>query len=98
MFGIGFTELLLVMLVALLVFGPEQLPDLAKKLGRFMAVLRTNADSLRREFYNALYPPADMPERNIIDDIKKDLLSEPNKNLNCEEKEQANPSDKEESD
>lgn len=34
MFGIGMPEMLLILAVALIVFGPKKLPDLAKSLGR----------------------------------------------------------------
>jgi len=34
MFGIGWTEILIVLVVALLVLGPKRLPEIAKGLGR----------------------------------------------------------------
>ncbi len=34
MFGIGFTEILVILVVALLVIGPKRLPDVARALGR----------------------------------------------------------------
>lgn len=34
MFGIGFQELLVILVVALIVIGPKKLPDIAKALGR----------------------------------------------------------------
>lgn len=34
MFGIGVSELLIIIVVALLVVGPKRLPDLAKSLGK----------------------------------------------------------------
>jgi sec-independent protein translocase protein TatA len=35
-FGIGWMELVLVLLVALLVFGPKRLPEMGRSLGRGM--------------------------------------------------------------
>ena len=53
MFGIGTGELLLVMLIALIVLGPERMPKLARDLGRALADFRRTSDDLRNEFLNA---------------------------------------------
>jgi len=34
MFGLGFQEILLILIVGLLLFGPSKLPDIGKALGR----------------------------------------------------------------
>ncbi len=43
--------------VALLLFGPEQLPGLARQAGKIAGELRKGSNALRREFYNTVYPP-----------------------------------------
>ncbi|MBI5141986.1 MAG: twin-arginine translocase subunit TatB [Nitrospirae bacterium] len=40
MFDIGFQELVLIFVVALLVFGPKRLPEIGKSLGRGVAELK----------------------------------------------------------
>lgn len=40
MFGIGSTELLVIIVVALIVIGPSKLPDIMKTLGKGMAEFR----------------------------------------------------------
>ena len=47
---IGPMELLVVAMVALIVFGPEKLPDMARKAGNFVADLRRMASDVRSEF------------------------------------------------
>jgi len=47
MFGIGLPELILIMAVALIVVGPEKLPELAKSLGRGIVELKKAAASLK---------------------------------------------------
>lgn len=59
MFGIGFPELLLVLVVVLIVFGPDKLPEAARRLGKFTGSMRKTSDALRREFYNAVYEPTE---------------------------------------
>jgi Tat protein translocase TatB subunit len=46
-FGIGMTELLVVLVVALLVLGPRRLPEIARSLGRGMAEFRRASNDLR---------------------------------------------------
>jgi len=53
MFGIGTGELLLLLVIALIVLGPEKMPKLARDLGRAMAEFRKTSDELRNEFLNA---------------------------------------------
>jgi sec-independent protein translocase protein TatB len=53
MFGIGTGELLLLLVIALIVLGPERMPKLARDLGRALAEFRKTSDELRSEFLNA---------------------------------------------
>jgi Tat protein translocase TatB subunit len=53
MFGIGAEELLLILVVALLVLGPERMPRLARDLGRIVGDLRRTSDEFREEFLHA---------------------------------------------
>ena len=45
---IGTTELLVVLLVALLVFGPRKLPELGRSLGRALSQLQAASDDFKR--------------------------------------------------
>lgn len=47
MLDIGIQELLIVMVLALLIFGPEKLPELGKRLGRAMREFRRASDEFR---------------------------------------------------
>ncbi|HPG24968.1 MAG: twin-arginine translocase TatA/TatE family subunit [Spirochaetaceae bacterium] len=59
MFGIGPTELVLILVVALLVFGPKRLPELARNLGRGLAEFRRASNDLRQTL--------------ALDDLQNDL-------------------------
>jgi sec-independent protein translocase protein TatA len=50
MFGIGLPELVLIMVLALLVLGPQRLPEVARMVGRAYAQLRRASE----EFQNTI--------------------------------------------
>ena len=47
MFGIGMPEMLLLLAVALIVFGPKKLPELAKSLGRALGEFKRATSDLK---------------------------------------------------
>jgi Tat protein translocase TatB subunit len=49
MFDLGFQELIVIFIVALLVFGPKRLPELAKNLGKGVGQLRKAMFDLKSE-------------------------------------------------
>ena len=49
MFGIGFGELLVILAIALIVVGPERMPDLARRAGTAIRDLRRMYDNMRSE-------------------------------------------------
>jgi TatA/E family protein of Tat protein translocase len=61
MFGIGMTELLVILAVALIVFGPTRLPELARSLGKAMNEFRRASTDLRQTFREAVEDPKPEP-------------------------------------
>lgn len=49
MFDIGFAELLIIFVVALLVVGPEQLPTVARKVGLYIGRLKRSFNNIKQE-------------------------------------------------
>jgi Tat protein translocase TatB subunit len=49
MFGIGPQELVVVALIALVMFGPRSLPQMARELGRFVSEARHSIDEFKEE-------------------------------------------------
>jgi TatA/E family protein of Tat protein translocase len=47
MFGLGMQELLLIMIVALIVFGPRKLPEIGRTLGKALGEFRKATDDLK---------------------------------------------------
>lgn len=53
MFGIGIPELLVILVVALIVLGPQRLPEVARALGKGLAELRRATSGLTDELRDA---------------------------------------------
>lgn len=47
MFGIGMTEVLLILAVALVILGPKKLPELAKTLGKAFGEFKRSVNDLK---------------------------------------------------
>ena len=55
MFGLGFGEILIILVLALILLGPQRLPDVAKQLGRGLRDFKKATDDLRGQFERELY-------------------------------------------
>lgn len=49
MFGIGIPELIIIFVIALIVLGPEKLPQLARQLARLMTELKKAAEDFKSQ-------------------------------------------------
>lgn len=72
MFGVGLSEMALVAFVAIIAFGPDRLPVLAKQAGIMLRKARAMANSARDEIRDELGPDyadlelRDLDPRNIV--------------------------------
>ena len=72
MFEVGFSELLLIMALALLVLGPQKLPKVVAEVGRWMgrarAMARQFREQLEVEAAESQRPPPPAPTPTPTDD------------------------------
>ena len=81
MFGIGFAELMVVAFVAILVFGPDKLPDVARQAAVLVRRGRALANNVRDELRSELGPEyADLeltdldPRRFVARQVREAIL------------------------
>lgn len=48
MFGLGAGEILIILVIAFLLFGPKQLPEIGRQVGKAVRGLKETADDLRK--------------------------------------------------
>jgi sec-independent protein translocase protein TatA len=72
-FGIGLPEMALIMILALLVFGPKKLPEIGRSLGK---AIRGFQDA-SKEFENEFKREAEEIERSTRQPMKASLESSP---------------------
>lgn len=69
----GLTEIALIMFVALILFGPEDLPVIARTLGKIMFQVRKITNEIGKEFNDAINTPG-----NVVNEALKDTPAKKN--------------------
>jgi Tat protein translocase TatB subunit len=73
MFGLGTWEVVMIVGVALIVLGPDRLPEMARKIGKGMRDVRRAANDFTRELHiEELQDLRNMALENVLDDDDDD--------------------------
>jgi sec-independent protein translocase protein TatA len=72
MFDIGFPELLVILAIALVVFGPQKLPELGKALGKALREFKKTTEEVKGSFEavtdDGRETKSTMPRENLLAD------------------------------
>ena len=61
MFGLGAGEILIILVLAFLLFGPKQLPEIGRQVGKAVKGLKETADDLRK----SVEPEVDLIQQEV---------------------------------
>jgi sec-independent protein translocase protein TatB len=66
MFGLGFGEIVIILVLALVLLGPQKLPEVAKQLGKGLRDFKKASDDLKGQFEKEFYADERRAERARI--------------------------------
>ncbi len=74
MFGnIGFPELIIILTIALLVFGPKKLPEIGKSVGKALREFKKTSDEIKSKIEDEIQADE---IKSLGEDIKADIKKE----------------------
>tara|TARA_B100000900_G_scaffold153416_1_gene130333 strand:+ start:126 stop:362 length:237 start_codon:yes stop_codon:yes gene_type:complete len=64
-FGVGLPEVTVIVVLALLIFGPKKLPELGKQLGKTLQSLKNASNEFQNELNKAVNEPENIKTNNL---------------------------------
>ena len=89
-FGVGLPEVTVILVLALLIFGPKKLPELGKQLGKTLKSLKKASNEFQNEIDQVMNEqdqegsPKSI-ESNQTDEINQEKIDSENKNFSNKE-------------
>jgi len=68
LFQVGFLEILLILILSLLIFGPDKLPSVTKSITKFWYLAKSKIESARSEFEREI--GAEEIEQDVFNELK----------------------------
>jgi sec-independent protein translocase protein TatB len=79
-FGIGMQEMVIIGLIVLVIFGPKNLPNMARDVGRFVSDARRSVDEFKEDLVSEKEDGQELPQNRT-----PEASQEPEVNMGSEE-------------
>jgi sec-independent protein translocase protein TatB len=76
-FGLSFTEVVIIAILALLLLGPDQLPNAARSAGKWLRELRRLSDDLKDQIETEIYLDERKPRPSLVPPVASTQLPPP---------------------
>lgn len=83
--NLGFPEILLILVIALLVFGPKKLPEIGKSLGKSFREFRRGTSGIMDEINREASPPVERPIQEHVKPLSQPKVARPDTKLEAKE-------------
>ena len=86
-FGVGLPEVTVILILALIIFGPKKLPELGKQLGKTLKSLKIASNEFQNEIEKVINEPNDNDSKSEAKSLNEKVnnVSETNSNMPEEE-------------
>ena len=75
MLDIGWSELLVVAVITLLVVGPKELPALLRSVGKYLGIVRRHANEFRQQFNEAIKDTEFEQVKNEFQELRSETMA-----------------------